>query len=108
MQAVNSEWSQTEDNIAQTVLKRAYEREIGALMEQVRAQAGSIAKIEDMWSLHDFLSARRHEIDGKDDSRESGRLFVFARLLKEGWLQLDELEGLDRGKITKISVLARM
>jgi hypothetical protein len=61
-----------------------------------------------MWHLHDFLSARRHEVDGKYDYRYSMLIFIFARLVKEGWLHLNELEGLDKSKIAKIAALSRM
>ncbi|NJM74095.1 MAG: hypothetical protein HC862_30640, partial [Scytonema sp. RU_4_4] len=53
----------------------------------------------DLWRLHDFLSARRHEVEGKYDYQYSVLLFVFAGLVKEGWLHLTELEGLDKDKL---------
>lgn len=64
--------------------------------------------MDDIWQLHDFLSARRHELDGKYDDRESGLIFVFSNLVKEGWLSLDELDGLEPAKLSKISALTRM
>ncbi|MFN6564325.1 MAG: hypothetical protein RMY28_031655 [Nostoc sp. ChiSLP01] len=108
MQVSDTEWSATEKQLAQAVFKRAYEREINALMEEVRARASAIAELDDMWRLHDFLSARRHDIDGKYDYRYSVLIFVFARLVKEGWLALDELNELDKDKLTKVVALARM
>jgi hypothetical protein len=60
-----SEWSTMEEQIAQEAFKIAYEREIEALMQEVRDKASSITQINDLWNLHDFLSARRHDIDGK-------------------------------------------
>jgi len=108
MQVSNAEWSQTEQTIAQTAFNRAYEREINTLIKEVHEKASAIAELNDVWQLHDFLSARRHEIDGKYDYRYSGLVFVFARLVKEGWLHLNELEGLDKDKLTKVAALARM
>jgi Photoprotection regulator fluorescence recovery protein len=108
MQVSETEWSNIEQKVAQEAFERAYEREINALIEEVRERASAIAQLEDMWHLHDFLSARRHEIDGKYDYRYSMLVFTFAKLVKEGWLQLNELEGLDREKIAKIVALARM
>jgi len=101
-------WTETEQKIASEALQKAYEREMDSLIKEVRHQASSLEKLDDIWHLHDFLSARRHEIDGKYDFRDSVLIFVFARLVKEGWLDLDRLDGLDRDKITKISALARM
>jgi hypothetical protein len=102
------EWSKTEQEIARSVFEKAYSREVSALIEEVRERAIAIAQLDEVWHFHDFLSARRHELDGKYDYRYSALIFVFARLLKEGWLQLDELDGLDADKLTKVAALARM
>ena len=101
-------WTKTEQQIAQKAFKKAHQREINHLIKQVRDNASEIAEIDDLWSLHDFLSARRHDIDGKYDYRESMLLFVFAQLIQQGWLYLDDLEGLSKDKLTKISALTRM
>jgi hypothetical protein len=108
MQVTDTDWSKTEQKIAEVAFEQAYQREIAALIQQVREGAGAIASLEDLWQLHDFLSARRHEIDGKYDYQYSGLIFVFSRLVREGWLQLDELTGLAPEKLTKITVLAKM
>lgn len=108
MQAIDTDWSPIEQNVAQAAFSKAYEREINALITEISAKAGAIAQLEDIWSLHDYLSARRHDIDGKYDYKYSALIFVFARLLKEGWLHLDELEGLDTEKLKKVAALARM
>lgn len=102
------EWSQTEQKVAKAAFHKAYEREINALIEKVREQASEITKLDDIWHLHDFLSVRRHDIDGKYDYKYSDLIFIFAKLIKEGWLRLDELDGLGRDKLTKVTVLARM
>ncbi len=101
-------WSETEKKIVEETLKRAYERETLALMEKIREQASLMTEIDDAWRLHDLLSAKRHEIEGKYDDRDSVLLFVLAQLLKEKWLQLNELEGLDKDKLSKIAALSRM
>ncbi|NJO39400.1 MAG: hypothetical protein HC769_26510 [Cyanobacteria bacterium CRU_2_1] len=108
MQVSDVEWSKTEKEIAQAAFEKAYEREIQTVVKEVCKRASSIAQPDDMWQLHDFLSARRHEIDGKYDYRYSVLIFVFARLVKEGWLHLDELEGLSTDKLTKVAALTRM
>ena len=108
MQVNSINWSETEKQIAHKAFDKAYEREINALLEQVRSEASKINEIEQIWSLHDFLSARRHDIDGKYDYRYSSLIFVFARLLKEKWLDMSDLEGLEREKLTKIAALTRM
>ncbi|GGA25275.1 hypothetical protein [Okeania sp. KiyG1] len=108
MQLTDTQWSIAEEKIAQTALSKAKEREINALVTTVRQQASGIQEFNDLWYLHDFLSARRYDLDGKYDSRNATVIFALAGLVKEGWLKLGELEGLDKEKITKVSAMTRM
>ncbi len=108
MQVSETSWSETEKKIAREAFERAYERETSALIEKVREKASAIAELDDVWGLHDFLSAKRHDIDGKYDYRYSVLIFVLAGLLKEGWLQLDELKGLEQEKLAKVAAMSRM
>ena len=108
MQVSETSWSETEKKIAREAFERAYERETSALIEKVREKASAIAELDDVWGLHDFLSAKRHDIDGKYDYRYSVLIFVLAGLLKEGWLQIDELKGLEQDKLAKVAAMARM
>lgn len=102
------EWSAAEKKIARSAFDKAYAREIAALMTTVQEKASGITEVEHVWQLHDFLSAKRHDVDGKYDDRDAALLFVFSRLVKEGWLQLDELQGLDKDKLAKIKALMFM
>ncbi len=102
------EWSETEQKVARRAFDRAYENEITTLVRVVREQTQAIASSQDVWQLHDLLSSKRHELDGKYDYRYPGLIWVFAELVRDGWIQITDLEGLDPGKLTKISVLARM
>lgn len=103
-----NKWSETEENIAKKALQKAYERETTTLIATIRDRASSITELEDLWYLHDLLSTKRHEIDGKYEYNESTIVFDFARLVKEGWLYLDEMKGLNPEMLSKISALARM
>lgn len=102
------QWSKTEETIARKAFETAYQREISALLKEVRELTSTIIDLDQLWHLHDFLSARRHDLDGKYNYEDSTVIFVFARLLKEGWLHHDELQGLNSEKLSKISALARM
>jgi nucleoside 2-deoxyribosyltransferase len=108
MQANEAEWTDIEKHIARTAFDQAYKREIEALLKQVQKEASTLVDLSDLWRLHDFLSAKRHEVEGKYDYQYSALLFVFAGLVKEGWLHLNELEGLDKDKLSKVAVLSRM
>ncbi|MGF1588135.1 MAG: hypothetical protein ACFCU7_02645 [Pleurocapsa sp.] len=100
--------SKTEQTIAKEALNIAYEREISALIASVRDRASSITELNDLWYLHDLLSTKRYEIDGKYEYNSSTILFDFAQLVQEGWLHLDELKELKPEMQSKISALARM
>ena len=108
MQLTDTQWSTTEKKIAEAALERAKEREINALISTVRQQASGIQEFNDLWHLHDFLSARRYDLDGKYDSRNATVIFAIASLVKEGWLNISELEGLDQEKLTKVSAMTRI
>jgi len=108
MQANAIGWSESEQKIASEAFQKAYERETSTLIREIRESASHISELEDIWRLHNFLSARRHEIDGKYDYDYSALTFVFATLVKQGWLQIDELNGLEKDKLAKIASLARM
>ena len=108
MQQADIYWSPEERSIVSSVLNRAYDREVTATMDCVRKMASNISQIEDVWKLHDFLSAKRHDIDGKYDDRESFLIFTLSKLIKDELLDLSDLEGLAADKRAKVSVLTRM
>ena len=100
--------SAKEEKIAKQAMQKAYEREIYALMMNVRDRANSLSKVEDLWDLHDLLSTKRYEIDGKYAYNSSSIVFDFASLIKEKWLTIEDLQGLPSEMLSKISALARM
>lgn len=108
MQVSELQWTQEEQKAAREAFELARQRETQTLIELVREQSSQVTALDDIWHLHDFLSARRHDMDGKYDDRHPGTLFSLAQLIKEGWLHRDDLQGLDSAKLAKVSVLARM
>ena len=100
--------SVTEEKIAQQALQEAHEREIYALINNVRDRANSLNEIEDLWDLHDLLSTKRYEIDGKYAYNSSSIVFDLANLVKEKWLTFEDLQDLPSEMLSKISALARM
>ena len=86
-------WSKKEKAIARQAFDKAYERELDSLMHEVKERANAIKAPEDIWLLHDFLKEKRREINEKYDYRYSQLIFVFGRLLNEGWLGIDDFEG---------------
>ena len=100
-------WSKTEKKIAREAFERAYERECSYLAGRIREIANQIMKPDDIWGLHDFLTEKRKEVDEKYDYRYSVLDFVFGRLIKDGWLDFADLEGLNEEKIERIKSLLR-
>jgi hypothetical protein len=100
-------WTESEQGVARSAFSRAYERAVQLLVEQVQSRAAALHSAETLWQLHDFLSIQRHTMEGRFDFRLDGILFVFASLVKESLLDMDELAGLDAEKLAKISAMSR-
>jgi len=99
-------WSKTEKEVARQAFKRAYERECKELSNKVKDMANTAINPDDIWELHDFLTEKRKEIDEKYDYRYSVLILVFGRLLREGWIELDDIKGLDEDKISNFKNIA--
>ena len=102
---IEQSWSKKEKAIARRAFENAYEKECKDLIEKTQKRASEAKEPSDIWRLHDFLTKRIKEIENKYDYRYSTLILVFARLMQEGWLTVDEMEGLDEDKITKIRYL---
>lgn len=100
--------SEAENNLVRQAFQTAYQRETSALIEMVRDRSATITKLEDLWSLHDLLSTKRYEIDGKYTFDSNTFIFDFASLIKAGWLAIEDLKGLNPTILSKISALVRM
>ena len=101
-------WSRGEKAIARRAFDQALAREYAALAEKVRRRAKGIAEPSDIWKLHDFLTRERRAIDEKYDYRYSVLIFVFARLIREGWLSEDEVAGLAEDKLARIRAVLEL
>jgi hypothetical protein len=101
-------WSKQEKAVARRAFETAYEKECGEIINKIQEMAKKASDPDEIWQLHDFLNTKRREIDDKYDFRYSMLILVFARLLKERWIDTQDLEGLREDKITKIKELARV
>jgi hypothetical protein len=99
-------WSKKEKAVARRAFEGAYEKECKDLIERIQMRANEAKDPADIWRLNDFLKKKIKEIEGKYDYRYSMLIFVFARLMKEGWITVEEIEGLNEDKIAKIRFLA--
>ena len=103
-----TEWSKPEKEIARKAYRAAYNKEIMAIAENVRKTAAEINEPSDLWKIHDYLTEKRKETDEKYDYRYSVLILVFARLMYEGWVRLEDLEGLSDAKLQKIRAIAEL
>jgi hypothetical protein len=100
-------WSASEQEIAREAFARAYTRAIDTLTEELRRRTAVLSSADEIWQLHDYLSIERHTIEGRFDFRFEGLLFVFASLVKDNLLMMDELAGLEADKLAKIAAMSR-
>ena len=104
----NQTWSRGEKAVARRAYEQAYSRELAALADEVRRCVEQITEPQHIWALHDFLTRKRKEIDQKYDYRYSQLVFVFALLIRDGWLSVEELEGLAEDKIARIRAVLEL
>jgi hypothetical protein len=100
-------WTRTEKIIAKRAFEKCYQKECEALLTRLKEKIASADKPSDLWLIHDFLTEELKKIKDKYDYRYSILILVFARLLKEGWLQEFDLDGIEDDKIEKIKYLAK-
>ncbi|MCP9849252.1 hypothetical protein [Cyanobium sp. Morenito 9A2] len=105
---MEEDWSHEEEEAARAAFTLAYERDLADLTRSVQELSNSIVTLDQIWGLHDYLSTRRYEFDGKYDFNTSALLFTFAGMVKDGLLQISDLEGLNIKKLAKITALSRM
>jgi hypothetical protein len=100
-------WTSAEQAIAQQAFGLAYGRAVKQLIATIQQRGASLNTAEEIWELHDFLSIERHTIEGRFAFKLDGILFVFASLVKEQLLEIEELSGLEAEKLAKVSAMAR-
>jgi hypothetical protein len=91
-------WSKSEKKLAQQVFDAALEAELAEIVADAKARAAAASGIEDIWALQEYLFHRRRELDQKYDYRYSQLLLVFGRLLREGRIRMEQLDGLSEDK----------
>ena len=105
---IEESWSKKEKAVARLAFESAYEKECKDLITHIQKRADEANDPKDIWRLHDFLTKRIKEIEDTYDYRYSRLIFVFAKLMKDGWIKAGDLEGLNEDKINKILYLAKV
>ena len=100
-------WTKSEKIISKRAFEKCYQRECKAILTKLKERIASADKPSDLWLIHDFLTEELKNIEYKYDYRYSVLILLFASLLKEGWLQESDLDGLEEDKVEKIMYLAK-
>lgn len=101
-------WSHAEKQIARKAFERALDREFRSVIRRAKEMAGKIEQPTDLWDLEHYLTESRKRIDRTYDYRYSVLTAVFGRLVREGRLSEDELQGLGEDKLQSIRSYARL
>src|SRR5580658_1868896 len=95
-------WSPAEKALARKAFDMALSGELEAIMREARVMAARIHEASELWDLERWLGERRREIDQKYDYRYSVLLPAFGRLVRERRLLVEDLKGLEPGKLAAI------
>jgi hypothetical protein len=71
-------------------------------MAEFKSKAATAATPEEMWAVQGYLAHMQREIDEKYDYRYSQLILVFSRLVREGRLKEEQLQGLSEEKLSYI------
>ena len=92
------EWSPSEKKLARAAYEQARDIALAKILTEFKARASAATKPSDMWDIEDYLREQRREIDEMFDYRYSKLPLVFARLVREGYLDESRLSGLSEEK----------
>lgn len=95
-------WSAAEKTIARRAFDRALQRELEALIGEVKQMAGKIEQPTQLWQLEDYLTKRRKQIDRQYDYRYSVLPAVLGHLIRQRQLTVEELRGLGEDKLSRL------
>ena len=99
-------WSPKEKTIARTAFDKAFNNECTHVIATLRTRLSKITEPRDVWKLETYLSEKRRLIDRKYDYRYSALILVFGALLREGWIETRDLDGLAEDKLQRIKAIA--
>lgn len=91
-------WSQSEKKIARAAFDEALDVALAKIMTEFKAKANAVATASDIWDIEEYLREQRQDINELFDYRYSQLPLVFARLVREGYLDQARLAGLSEEK----------
>ncbi|MFZ3123838.1 MAG: hypothetical protein WA129_01690 [Acidovorax sp.] len=101
-------WSPKEKQLARKVFERAAAAEEQELLERFKTKAVGLKNLEDLWALQFAIRESEREYQQKYDYRYSQLIVVFARLVREERISIDDLRGLSEDKLKCVEGLAAL
>jgi Photoprotection regulator fluorescence recovery protein len=71
----------------------------------IKEKVRKLENPSDIWSLHDYLSSQRKNVDRKYDYRYSQLLYIFPTLISQNYISESDLLGLSEEKMVIIQRL---
>ena len=94
--------------MARKAFDNALERHLTVIIGEAKRLMASVAVPSDLWRVEAYLTESRKTVDRIYQFRYSDLLLVFSVLMREGWLQVADLTGLQPAKIADITRSAKM
>lgn len=101
-----ADWTHQEQAIAKNAFETGKQRSIEALIVILREQSALLNTPESIWKFHDFLSSERFQYEGRSEFDTANILFTLADMIKQNLINYDDLEGLEKTKLSKIKAMA--
>lgn len=95
-------WSGTEKIAARKAFDLALRKELDSAINEAKERDARITEASELWELEDWLGKRRRKIDSTFDYRYSVLPEVFAGLIFNGLLTVDQLNGIAPEKVDYI------
>ncbi|MDG4880717.1 hypothetical protein [Mesorhizobium sp. WSM4884] len=95
-------WSPSEKKVARRAFDAALEVALGKTMAELKSKVSGVTTPAAMWDIEDYLRQQRLKIDRMFDYRYSQLIVVFAVLIREGYLDENQLSGLSEDKRNEI------
>lgn len=101
-----TKWTPSEKAIARKVYDEALQRELAAITQEAKRRAATLQTPAELWELEDYLTESRKKINQKYDYRYSVLPLVFAQLVREGYIRIEELRGISEDKLAYVRMVA--
>ena len=101
-----TDWTLEEQTVARHAFELGKNRSITALINTLQEQSSQLDSAESVWKLHDYLSTERYQYEGRSEFEEGNVLFVLADMIKQKLIAMDDLQGLDQKKVSKIKAMS--